>query len=406
SEPGVGWWMCQAISREHEAWVITRRNNRSRIEQALAEDPNPHLHFVYADLPPWAMTWKKKGRRIRLYYYLWQIVAFLEARKLMKRIHFRFGHHVTFVNDYTFTFLALLNLPFVWGPIGSNDKSPQTLLSGPRSVIRDRLQYYAKIVLRCIDPLMWLSTARARLIIGNNKHVGKRIPFRVLASHKYRTHIAIGVEKQVLIDAERPNDRPFHVLSMGNLIPIKQFHLTVQAFARLMETVPTARLTIVGDGPLKGALEALVRELGVQGSVEFLSWLPRHEAMRLMACADAFLFPSVEAAGMVVLEALANGVPVVGLRGTGPGDMLTPECGIAVPVGSPDVTVERLAKALRTLASDAALRHRMADAGRKLVRDRYLWEERYRTIRGWYRAAGVLRGTAKPALTVRKSWVP
>jgi len=44
SEPGVGWYMCHAISREHGAWVNTRRNKRDAVERALAQTPNPNLH--------------------------------------------------------------------------------------------------------------------------------------------------------------------------------------------------------------------------------------------------------------------------------------------------------------------------------------------------------------------------
>src|SRR4029434_3494539 len=107
----------QAISRENNAWVITRKNNRDQIEQALSKVPNAHLHFHYADLSRWARFWERRGSGIQLYYYLWQFAAWREARRLMRTVHFDVAHHVTFVNSYVFSFLALLPLPFVWGPI-------------------------------------------------------------------------------------------------------------------------------------------------------------------------------------------------------------------------------------------------------------------------------------------------
>ena len=406
SEPGVGWWMCQAISREHEAWVITRRNNRERIEQALRDNPNPRLHFVYADLPAWAMTWKKNGRFIRTYYYLWQLVAYREARRLRKTVDFNFAHHVTFVNDYTFTFLALLDLPFVWGPIGSNALAPRGLLPNRKGLLRDRLTYYSKAVLRNIDPLMWFCVLRARLIIANSDQVRTRLPFSMLATGKLRVHTAIGVERNAMLEVAGGTQRGFHVVSMGNLIPIKQFHLTVRAFARLAERFPAARLSIVGTGPEKEKLLDLVAALGISDKVAFRGWMPRADALGVMASADVFLFPSTEAAGMVVLEAQANGVPVVALRGTGPGEMITADSGIAVAPGSVDVTVDRLGRALTMLAGDPELRQRMGAAARRLIEEHYVWEERHRAIRVWYRAAGVLRGLIRPASALPDNCVP
>src|SRR5690348_11644402 len=127
SEPGVGWRMCEAVSREHDVWVVTRKNNRDDIEAALRDQPNPHVHFHYADLPRWACFWKKGERGIRLYYYLWQFAMLRTARQLTRRVQFDLAHHVTFVNDYFFTGLALLGLPFVWGPIGSPGKPTSSI---------------------------------------------------------------------------------------------------------------------------------------------------------------------------------------------------------------------------------------------------------------------------------------
>jgi thymidylate kinase len=161
SEPGVGWQMCQAISREHEVWALTRSNNRARIEAATARVPNAHLHFVYADLPPWARFWKRGERGIQLYYVLWQFAAWRVARRLLRDMKFDVAHHVTFVNDYTFSFLGFLNIPFVWGPIGSNGKGHAPLMSGFGALLRDRLQYHVKAARRVLDPFVWLCALRA-----------------------------------------------------------------------------------------------------------------------------------------------------------------------------------------------------------------------------------------------------
>jgi glycosyltransferase involved in cell wall biosynthesis/thymidylate kinase len=390
SEPGVGWNMCQAIGMEHEAWIITRENNRDKIERALAEHPNPNLHFRYADLPAWARTWKKGARGIHLYYYLWQFAAWCTARRLARDIDFDVAHHVTFVNDYTFSFLALMAIPFVWGPIGSNGRRPGALVEGRVGLLDEWVPYALKRLLRIVDPLFWYSALRARLVIGINSETARRFPLSVLAREKFVSHTAIGVEQALVQSVPHAVSDTLHVVSVGQLIPIKAFHLTVRAFARLLESVPQARLTIIGDGKLQSALQKLAGDLEVSARVEFIPWIPREQALILMRSADVFLFPSFEAAGMVVLEAMAFGTPVIALENTGPGEMITSECGCLVRAGELDETVERLAAALHRLAHDAPLRQTMGAAARRIVRERFLWEARHRTIRQWYAAAGIV----------------
>ncbi len=125
SEPEVGWQWVRQIARFNETWVITRANNRPLIEEGLRNEPNSDLHFVYVDLPAWARFWKKGRRGVHLYYYIWQYLAHRRSKKLTKQIHFHIAHHITFINMYMGPLLALLDVPFVWGPIGANPDIPR-----------------------------------------------------------------------------------------------------------------------------------------------------------------------------------------------------------------------------------------------------------------------------------------
>ena len=108
-----------------------------------------------------------------------------------------------------------------------------------------------------------------------------------------------------------------------------------------------------------------------------------------MGRSHVFLFPSFEAAGMVVLEALARGLPVVCMNYGGPGEMVTPACGFAVEVGPSEQTIAGLADALILLAKDRQTCERMGVAARQQVQDHYLWENRHVPIKKWYSSVGV-----------------
>ena len=120
--------LAQQISKDHDVWVITRANNRSAIEAGLSRAPNDRLHFVYYDLPPWARWWKKGKRGVQLYYYLWQIGIYFVARRLHRNGQFDLTHHLTFGKYWSPSFLSLLPIPFIWGPVGGGESAPRIIL--------------------------------------------------------------------------------------------------------------------------------------------------------------------------------------------------------------------------------------------------------------------------------------
>jgi lipopolysaccharide/colanic/teichoic acid biosynthesis glycosyltransferase len=138
----------------------------------------------------------------------------------------------------------------------------------------------------------------------------------------------------------------------------------VDVLLRAMAGVP-ASLVVVGDGPLRGSLEALARELGVAGSVRFVGHVSDAERLGWYGRADVLALPSVsrqEAFGMVQVEAMLAGLPVVSTDlPTGvPWVNRDGESGLVVPPRD----VERLRAALTRVCSDAALRTRLGAGGR------------------------------------------
>ena len=390
SEPGVGWHMSKEISKNHDVLVITRKNNRESIEAELNNTANPHLFFEYVDLPRWAAFWKKGGRGIRLYYYLWQLCAFVKARKLNQSYAFDIAHHVTFVNDYIYTFMALLPIPFVWGPLGSNPRWPAKLSPSRKAYFKDTLRSYIQSIIRAIDPLFWLSAIRARVILGIHPRIGLQFPFNFISKDKFLVHSAIGVEANALNNSDTyatNENKPFTALTMGKMLPIKGFNLSLYAFKRCLQLVPDAKLIIVGKGPDILTIQKIIKRLKLKDNVEIIDWLPRTKALETMKNADVFLYPSFEGSGMVTLEAMANGLPVIGLDFGGVGEMVDDDCGIKVKTDNFAHTTHKLGDALVLLAQNPALRASMSHNATNRVKNNYLWEKRAEEINSWYKQA-------------------
>lgn len=154
---------------------------------------------------------------------------------------------------------------------------------------------------------------------------------------------------------------PRLVVMIARLVPVKRVDHAIRAWARVVETLPDARLVVLGDGPLRDDLEILVDTLGLTGSIEFAGHVP-NPGERVGAAAVALMTSEYEGQSLAVLEALAAAtVPVAYDIRYGPAELIEPGVtGALVPDG--DETA--LADAVTTLLADPARRIRMAHAAR------------------------------------------
>ena len=383
SEPEVGWQWVRQIARFHETWVITRVNNRLLIEECLKSDPNPNLHFVYVDLPVWARFWKKGSRGVHLYYQIWQIISGLKGRKLHSVIGFDIVQHVTFVNDWIGSGASLVHTPLIWGPIGSHPfvQIKYKDFIGIQEYILGLFRILLRISAKYRDPLYRRCAFKSKRILVANRECITRLP--ELARNKAQVWAQNSATSQDL-SSPRKHDFPLKIVTVGRLVGFKGFRLTLKAFAAHLKACPESTLTLFGEGKQRSDLEELCEDLGIQQNVTFAGQVPRSQVLTSMETSHAFLFPSFEGAGMVVIEAMAKGLPVVCLDFGGPGEYVTEECGIKVPLTEPEAVIQGLADALSRLASDAALYERLSAGAIERVREHYLCDRVGERLNGLY----------------------
>ncbi|MBV9697328.1 MAG: glycosyltransferase [Gammaproteobacteria bacterium] len=194
---------------------------------------------------------------------------------------------------------------------------------------------------------------------------GVRTPIHVLPTglpaDRFRAGDGAGFRARAGIPAQRPL-----VTYVGRVAHEKNIGFLVRMFARVQASVPEALLVIAGEGPAREAVRAQVARLGLGERVHFAGYLERDGALLdCYAAADVFVFASrTETQGLVLLEALAQGTPVVSTAELGTRSILTPDSGALVV---PEDETAFAAAVVRVL-SDAGLREGLATRARAHAR--------------------------------------
>jgi glycosyltransferase involved in cell wall biosynthesis len=220
----------------------------------------------------------------------------------------------------------------------------------------------------------YVVSARQDLIIAISDHIARFTVARGVRHPARVRRVYHGIEPPLERALEREGQRirrelgidsdAFLVGNVGRLAPQKGQRHLIAAMPLLLERVPGAHAIIAGGGDLEDYFRDLARELGVADRVHVLG--PRRDVPALMHAMDVFAMPSIwEGFGLVLLEAMAAGRPIVASRvATIPEVVADGETGVLVPAGDPLA----LADALADLARQPALAQRMGAAGRERLR--------------------------------------
>jgi len=159
--------------------------------------------------------------------------------------------------------IALLDLPFIWGPIGANPYIPIPFCKSLGfSGFRDNLLRLAiRKISPLIDPLIYFGQRKARQILAINDEIKSRLKQNI--QNKCVTIPQNAIDKTLLSEAPKTFHRPLNILSVGQLVSIKGFRFSIAAFKKHLSSNAESRLTIIGDGPQRHELLQYVTELNI-----------------------------------------------------------------------------------------------------------------------------------------------
>jgi len=392
----MGWNLVKRLGRVHRLWVLTAAQNREALEAALEKEPLPNVKFVYVDLPGWLHALLQHQGGLQFYAYLWQWRAYFFARRLHKQVRFDAFHHLSYDNDWMASIIgALLPVPYLRGPAGGAHRVPKKFRR--QFPARSYLWEYVRMGLQWVfrhDPFFVIGHERATVLLMGNREALEALPARWRKKAQLLSVNGVSLSSIPYDPASAPRNGPFRLLTAGRLVPLKGFDFAVRAFGMFLDRLKRegrgsqAELRIVGDGPERGRLQELIKELGLQGRVRLLNWMAPEDLFREMAECDVFVFPSLRDGGwLVVVEAMTAGKPVVCLDLAGPGLHVTEACGVKVAAGSQEQAIRDLAAGIERLYVEPGLRQRMGRLARQRAEQLYDWDRVCERVLEMYRAA-------------------
>lgn len=390
SEPGVGWRWALELAKHHQVTVVTDMTRRELVEADGVQMPD-NVEVVYYR-PGWLRAIPLNSTTAQVLYMLWQFGLLGFARRLHHERRFDLAIHCTYGVFRHPSFLGYLGIPFVFGPVGGGEDAPLALKRSIRG--REKLKELLRSLLNrmaLFDPFLWVAYARATVILTKTEDTRQALPWPF--RRRAIVYPEIGIDAPVGIEpATRQAGEPLRVLFAGRLLGWKGAHLAIRAVAQAIAQGVPVDFTLLGKGPFEPELRKVAAEVGLGDSIRWVSQLPQQELFALYKTMHCFLFPSLhDSSGNVVLEAQANGLPVVCLDLGGPATLVTRNTAYAVRTcGRSEIqVVQDLANSLVIMANDERMRLEMAGAAIAHAQKDMSWESRANGLLAFVREAGL-----------------
>jgi glycosyltransferase involved in cell wall biosynthesis len=376
-EARIAYEWASRVSRHQDVTLLTYRKRG----HASAIDQLPDAHVVEWLEPPLMGRYERFNSMLRPAY----IPFYFQARRWIKAAlsngaRFDVAHQPVPAALRYPSPLAGLGIPYAIGPVGGSLASPPGFEDdtapwyvGLRALDRARLRH---------DPLVRRTFAEASCVLGIAPYV--RETLHDVRLRRFEVMLDSGIDALPEATDRTARSEPLRLLYVGRLVRTKGARDLIRALG-LVRDLPVV-LDVVGVGSDRETCAELVDDLGLRDRVAFHGRLNRSEVDEFYRNADVFVFPSYrEAGGIVVTEAMSHGLPVIVSNRGGPGNTVDDTCGIRVPAVTPEQYTGAIAGAIRQLAGDAALRHRLGACARDRIAELTVWDHKIDRITEIYK---------------------
>lgn len=396
SVPLVGWSMARALGEVADVHLVTQIRNRDAILRAgLVEGQD----FTVIDSeaiarPLWKLGnvlggGKGKGWTISTavavvsYPYFEHLIwkAFGDA---IEAGEYDIVHRVTPLSPITVSPIAAkcaaAGVPFVMGPLNGGVPWPK----GFEDVRKAEGEWLSRFRgVRKLFPGRRRMLKATRAILAGSRQAVREVPSAFADRAVWLPENAIDTARFNRI-APQKIDGSLRACFIGRLVPCKGVDMLIEAAAPVL-AAGSLRLDIVGDGPERGKIEALVDRFDLRSSVTFHGMVDHRRVQDLVVGSNVLTFPSIrDFGGGVVLEAMALGVVPIVVDYAGPGELVVPGTGYKIPISSRDQIIADLRRQLEEIVADPGALPAMGARARSHVQANYTWSAKARQVREVY----------------------
>jgi len=405
SVPLVGWSLSRSLAKVVDVHLVTHIRNRDAIIRAgLIEGRD----FTTIDNERVAAPLHKLAQRLRggvgkgwttntafssLAYYSFELELWRQFKTRIAAHEFDLVHRITPLSPTSQSILARrlarLNMPFVIGPLNGGVPWPKHFIDRQYAE-RDWLSHirWGYKLMPGYRSTRWYSAA----IIVGSKHTYREMPNWAKGKCVYIPENGVSLDR-LEFARNRSACLPLRGTFVGRLVPYKGADILLEAAADFLRE-GQLELHIMGDGPQRPLLEAMVERLGIQSGVRFHGWIPHVEVQSRLRTCDFMALPSIrEFGGGVVVESMALGVTPIVADYAGPAELVDEKTGIRVPFHDKNSLVEGVRLAIARVVRAPEILNKLGAAAREKVREVLTWEAKANQIIAVYHA--VLSGATK-----------
>lgn len=387
SEPGMAWNWVSNLANFCELYIITEGEFREKIEEVVPTlKQGKYMHFYYNPVSEKVrkMCWNQGDWRFYLYYDEWQKKTLRIAEQIIAKHQIDVVHQLNMIGFREPGYLWKLNKPFVWGPTNAKEAFPAPYLQGAgwKKSLFIRLKNQ-------ITKMQLKHSSKVKNAVKKASCIFAASSDSVRSIHKYFGYDAVlmnesGCDVDDLSTQHDFDGKDFlDLLWVGRFIFTKQLKLAIQCVK--VANNKKVRLHIVG-GSIEEEVQykGIADMLGVSQQCVWHGKVSHDEVQTLMQRSDVFFFTSIaEGTPHVVLEAIANGLPIVCFDTCGHGDVVNEKVGRKIPLTNPEQSAKDFAKILNELEGDRDELKRMSENCKQRQKE-LSWEEKAKTMVKWY----------------------
>jgi glycosyltransferase involved in cell wall biosynthesis len=395
----VGWSCAKAIAAQTDAHIVTEWRNRDDFIRAGMVEGRDFTAINNRRLQH--LSWSLATKFSRKGSFSWSLYAALSnlvypffERKLWQTFESRLRdgefdlvHRLLPLSPTTTSWIAprlkSIGVPFMLGPLNGGVPWPK----GFEDLRKQERDGAGRLRALCrFSPGLKRTREASNAILAASRTTLNEIPAQLRERCVFIPENAVDLEKFPLTPKPAADfSQPLRLSFVGRLVALKGVDMLITAAAPLIRS-GAVQLDIIGEGPERERLQALLQSENIASGVTMDGWVPHAQLGARLRESDLFVFPSIrEFGGGVVLEAMALGIPSVVLDHGGPPELVPPGTGYVLPMTTREDIVTRLRQLLTELKDDPEQLRSAGERAQEHVRKFYTWEAKAVQIHEVYR---------------------